>query len=72
MPLTLSHWGQQATVREVRGKDESRKFLANLGFVPGAAVMVVSELSGNLIVSVKDTRVALSKSMANRIFVELS
>ena len=72
MPLTLSPWGQQATVREVRGKDESRKFLANLGFVPGAAVMVVSELSGNLIVSVKDTRVALSKAMANRIFVELS
>ena len=51
------------------GKDETRRFLANLGFVEGGKVTVISEVAGNLIVNVKETRVALSKSMANRVIV---
>lgn len=59
--------GRQVKVQTVRGKDEVRRFLANLGFVEGASVSVISELGGNMIVNVKDSRVALSKSMAARI-----
>ena len=63
MPLTMARSGEAITIRAVRGKDETR------GFVEGGSVTVVSEMGGNLIVNVKDTRVALSKSMANRIMV---
>ena len=56
-------------VIKVGGKDEVRRFLQNLGFVEGAEITVVSELSGNMIINVKDTRIAIDKSMANRIMV---
>jgi len=56
-------------IKAIKGKDETRRFLANLGFVVGDPVTVISELNGDLIVNVKDTRVALSRSMANRIMV---
>lgn len=69
MPLTMIGPGQEATVKKVSGKDEIRRFLGNLGFVEGTPVTVVSQLGGNLIVHVKDTRVALSMGMANRILV---
>ncbi|MCD8047229.1 MAG: ferrous iron transport protein A [Clostridiales bacterium] len=69
MPLTMAPTGQENTVKRITGKDETRRFLANLGFVEGGSVTVISEASGNLIVSVKDTRIALSKSMANRVMV---
>lgn len=69
MPLTFAPSGKQIIVKEVQGKDEVRRFLENLGFVTGQPVTVISELGGNLIVNVKDTRVALSKSMANRIMI---
>ena len=69
MPLTMARSGEAITIRAVRGKDEARRFLESLGFVEGGSVTVVSEMGGNLIVNVKDTRVALSKSMANRIMV---
>ena len=55
--------------REIRGKDDTRRFLENLGFVAGGHVTVITETAGNLIVNVKDTRIALSKSMANRILI---
>lgn len=54
----------------IHGKDETRRFLESLGFVEGGEVTVVSELGGNLIVNIKDTRIALSKAMANRIMIE--
>ena len=57
------------TVKKINGKDEVRRFLESLGFVEGGDVTVVSQIGGNLIVNVKDTRVALSKSMANRIMI---
>ncbi|MCD8382248.1 MAG: ferrous iron transport protein A [Clostridiales bacterium] len=69
MPLTMAPTGQENTVKRITGKDETRRFLANLGFVEGGSVTVISEVSGNLIVNVKDTRIALSKSMANRVMV---
>ena len=69
MPLTMAQSGTVNTVKKITGKDEVRRFLASLGFVEGGSVTVVSELGGNLIVNVKDARVALSKSMASRIMI---
>lgn len=69
MPLTMSRSGETATVKQIHGKEETRRFLESLGFVEGGNITVVSEMGGNLIVNVKDTRVALSKSMANKIMV---
>lgn len=56
-------------IRKVGGKEETRRFLENLGFVVGSEVVVVSEISGNLIVNIKDSRVAIGKDMANKIMV---
>lgn len=69
MPLTMAQTGAKATVREIHGKDETRRFLESLGFVEGGDVTIVSEMGGNLIVNVKDTRIALSKAMASKIMV---
>lgn len=69
MPLTMVSAGVETTVKKVGGKDEIRRFLGNLGFVEGTPVTVISQMGGNLIVHVKDTRVALSMGMANRILV---
>ena len=69
MPLTLMDVGVETTVKTIRGKDQTRKFLQNLGFVEGAKVTVVSSLAGNVIVNVKDARVAISEQMASRIMV---
>ena len=59
--------GRQPGFFPIRGKDEVQRFLRNLGFVEGEEVTVISELAGNVIVSVKGTRVAISKSMATRV-----
>ena len=69
MPLTMAPSGSANTVKKINGKDEIRHFLKSLGFVEGGEVTVVSEMGGNLIVNVKDTRIALSKGMAGRIMV---
>ncbi len=69
MPLTLAKPGQRMCIRRITGKDETQKFLGNLGFVAGEMVTVVSEISGNVIIGVKDTRVAISKQLAQRILV---
>lgn len=69
MPLSMLRPGETNTIKKVGGKEETRKFLENLGFVTGGEVMVVSEIEGNLIVNVKDSRVAIGKDMANRIMV---
>ncbi len=69
MPLSMMNIGEKGMVTNVTGKDETRRFLENLGFVQGSEVTVVSEISGNMIVNVKDTRVAIDKTMANRIMV---
>lgn len=67
MPLTLAKPGEKVTIRKISGKDQVRQHLAELGFVVDSEVTVISEIAGNLIVQVKDSRVALDKSMAMRI-----
>ena len=69
MPLTMARPGETVTIRKITGKDEVRQHLAELGFVVDSTVTVVTELSGNLIVQVKDSRIALDKTMANRIMI---
>lgn len=69
MPLTLAKEGEPASIKKVGGKEDTRKFLENLGFVVGAAVTVVSTVGGNVIVNIKDSRIAIGKDMANRIMV---
>ena len=69
MPLSMVKPGETNTIKKVGGKEETRKFLENLGFVTGGEVTVVSEIEGNLIVNVKDSRVSIVKDMANRIMV---
>ncbi len=69
MPLTMVSLGEMISIKAIRGKDETRKFLESLGFVVGGNVTVISELGGNVIVNVKETRVAIDKAMANRIIV---
>jgi len=69
MPLTMAKPGEQVTIEKITGKDEIRRHLAELGFVVGTDVSVVNEMGGNLIVQVKDGRVALDKTMANRILI---
>jgi ferrous iron transport protein A len=68
MPLSMAKAGETVTIRKITGKDEVRQHLAELGFVVDSDVTVVSELAGNLIIQVKDSRVALDRGMANRIF----
>ena len=69
MPLTMAKPGETVIIRKITGKDEVRQHLAELGFVVDSAVTVVSELAGNLILQVKDSRVALDRTMANRIMI---
>ncbi len=69
MPLSMVKEGQPSVIKRIGGREEIRKFLENLGFVTGSTVTVVSEVGGNLIVNVKDSRVAIGKDMANRILV---
>lgn len=69
MPLTLLQAGQAATVKKVTGRDEVRAFLSSLGFVEGGQVTMVNQVGGTVIVSVKESWVALSRSMAGRITV---
>lgn len=69
MPLTLANTGEENIIRKVGGSPETRKFLENLGFVPGGTVTIINEINGNVIVSVKDSRVAVSKEMASKIMV---
>ncbi len=69
LPLTMCRTGEVCYIKKITGRDEVRQHLAELGFVVGEKVTVVSELAGNLIVQVKESRVALSKDMACRIMV---
>ena len=69
MPLTMAKAGDTVTIQKITGKDEVRLHLAELGFVVGSQVTVVNEIAGNLIVQVKESRLALDKTMANRIMI---
>ena len=69
MPLAMAKTGETFTIGRITGRDEVRQHLVELGFVEGGNVTVVSKMSGNVIVQVKDCRVALDRTMANRIMV---
>lgn len=70
MPLSMAGRGEQLTIRKITGKDEVRQHLAELGFVVDSTVTVVNEIAGNLILQVRQSRIALDKTMANRIMVD--
>jgi len=67
MPLTMAGIGETNTISRIGGNEETRRFLANLGF--GAEVVVLSKIGGNVIVNVKDSRVAVNEDMARHIMV---
>ena len=69
MPLSMVKEGEINTICKVGGKEETRKFLENLGFVSGGEVTVVSQINGNIIVNVKGSRVAIGRDMANKVLV---
>lgn len=69
MTLSMTPRGSKVSILKIKGKDDTKRFLANLGFVEGEKVSVVSEIDGNMIINVKDARIALSQSMTNRIIV---
>ncbi len=69
MPLSMAKTGETVVIRKITGKDEIRQHLAELGFVVDGEITVVSEIAGNLILQVKDSRIALDKTMANRIMI---
>ena len=69
MTLSMAKTGETVTIRKITGKDEVRQHLAELGFVVDGTVTVVNEIAGNLILQVKDSRIALDRTMANRIMV---
>ena len=64
LPLSMASQGEPVIIKKIGGKQETKKFLETLGFVVGGTVTVVSEINGNMIVNVKDSRVAIGKDMA--------
>lgn len=69
MPLTFADASEENIIRRVGGKPETKKHLENLGFVVGGRVTVISAIGGDLIVNVKDSRIAISREMAGKIMV---
>ena len=69
MPLNLANVGESNIIKKIGGKPEVKKHLENLGFVVGGNVSIVNTLGGNVIVNVKESRVAISEEMARRIMV---
>ena len=69
MPLTMFNIGETGKIKRIGGNEETRRFLNNLGFVVGTEVVVVSAIGGNVIVNIKDSRVAINEDMAKRIMV---
>jgi ferrous iron transport protein A len=69
MPLALARPGEENSIKRIGGRDDTKKRLETLGFVVGGAVSVVSEINGNLIVNIRDSRIAISREMADKIIV---
>lgn len=69
MPLTMAQAGETVTIQGITGKDEVRQHLAEIGFVVNGKITVVNRIAGNVILQVKDARVALDRTMANRIMI---
>ncbi len=69
MPLTLAEVGDENIIKRIGGKQEVRKHLENLGFVTGGEVKIINKLGGNVIVNVKESRIAISREMAQKIMI---
>lgn len=69
MPLTMARMGEDNYIKKIGGKPETKQFLESLGFVAGSVVTVVAEIGGNVIVNIKESRVAVSREMAAKILV---
>ena len=69
MPLSMANAGEKVFIKRVGGKDETRRFLSSLGFTPGSDVTVVAKNGGDIIVNIKESRVAVSCEMANKIII---
>ncbi len=69
MPLTMAKTGEVNLIRRIGGREDVRRFLESLGFVEGSNVVLVCENNGNVIVNIKESRVAISKEMANKILI---
>ena len=69
MPLSMAKTGMTTNIKKITGKDETKRHLENLGFVPGEDVIVISEISGDLIINIKGSRIAINRSMAMRIMI---
>lgn len=69
MPLLMTRTGEVNKIAAVRGKNDVKRHLENMGFVEGAEITIITEFDGNLIVNVKDARIALSKNMASKIYI---
>lgn len=69
VPLSMVKTGETNSIKKIGGKEDVRRFLENLGFVTGGKITVVSVIGGNVIVNIKDSRVAISREMANKILV---
>lgn len=69
MPLILADRGEEKIIVKIGGSPDARKFLESLGFVPGALVTVINEIGGNVIVNVKESRIAVSRELAGKIMV---
>ena len=71
MPLTFAKQGEKVVIQKIGGKAETKKFLETLGFVVGETITIVNQVAGNLIINVKESRVAISKDMAGKITVQV-
>lgn len=69
MPLTFADIGEEVIIKKIGGKNEVRAYLENLGFVAGTSIKIINTIGGNLIVNVKESRIAISKEMAQKIMV---
>ncbi|MCR4578587.1 MAG: ferrous iron transport protein A [Clostridiales bacterium] len=69
MPLTLAQTGEEQIIRKVGGSQELKQHLGDMGFVPGGSVTVVSAIGGNVIVRIKESRIAISREMAQKIMI---
>lgn len=70
MPLSMFSSGESGMIHRISGRDDTKRFLKNLGFVEGSSVTVINKMEGNMIVRVMDSRIAIGKNMANKIMVE--
>ena len=69
MPLTYAEVGKKCVVKKIGGNPQTKRFLESLGFTEGSAVTVVNEIGGNVIVNIRESRVAVSKEMAVKILI---